>query len=132
MENKKISKKSVVKKGSKVGGIIGAVAGVAALSAAAYVLFGPDAKKNRKMIKGWAVKMKGEMIEKLEEAKEITEPIYNKIVDDVSSKYLKAKNVDQKELQALVADVKKHWKAMSKDLQSKSKKSVKVKSKIVK
>lgn len=132
MEKNKINKKPVSKKKSHVGGIIGAVAGVAALSAAAYVLFGPDAKKNRKVIKGWAVKMKGEMIEKIEEAKEITEPIYNKIVDEVSSKYLKAKNVDQKELQALVSDVKRHWKAMSKDSQSKGKKGGKSKAKIVK
>ena len=96
-------------------------AGVAALSAAAYVLFGPDAKKNKKAIKGWAIKMKGEIIEKLEEAKEITEPVYHKVIDEVSAKYAKVKKVDPKELELAILDVKKHWKTMMKDMKPKKK-----------
>ena len=101
-------------KGNGLGKAIGVVAGVAALSAAAYVLFGPDAKKNRKAIRGWAVKMKGEIIEKIEQAKEVTEPMYHKIINEVSEKYATAKNVDPTELKATVADLRKHWKPMSK------------------
>lgn len=37
---------------------------IAAAGVAAYMLFGPDGKKNRKVVRGWAVKMKGEIIEK--------------------------------------------------------------------
>lgn len=104
------------KKNNKVstGEVVGAVAGIAALTAAAYVLFGPDAKKNRKAIHGWAVKMKGEIIEKFEKAKELTEPTYHRIVDEVSAKYAKAKNVDQAELAAMIADIRRHWKRMTK------------------
>ena len=65
MENKKTNKK-----GLSAGAVVGIGATVAALGAAAYVLFGPEGKKNKKIIRGWAVKMKGEIIEKLEEAKE--------------------------------------------------------------
>lgn len=105
-------------KGSKVATAVGIGAGIAALSAAAYIMFGPDAKKNRKAVRGWAVKMKGEVIEKLEKAKEITEPVYHDILDQVKAKYSKAKNIDQEELDAIVADIKKHWKSLEKDAKS--------------
>lgn len=100
-------------------------AGVAAVSAAAYLLFGPEGKKNRKKVQGWAVKMKGEMIEKLENVKEVTEPIYHKVVDEVSAKYSKLKNVDEKDVQEAVSEVKKHWKTLVRDLKPKAKKVAK-------
>lgn len=113
--------KKNVKKGLSGAAVVGIGATVAALGAAAYVLFGPDGKKNKKAIKGWAIKMKGEIIEKLEEAKEITEPVYHQIIDTVSAKYAKVKNIDQKDLENAVAEVKKHWKTMMKDAKPKKK-----------
>jgi hypothetical protein len=98
-----------------VGEAIGIGAGIAAISAAAYIMFGPQGKKNRKIVRGWAVKMKGEVIEKLENAKEITEPVYHSIIDQVKSKYSKVKNIDMKELEDVVLDIKKHWKSLEKD-----------------
>ncbi len=98
---------------NNIGKVVATLAGVAALSAAGYILFGPDGKKNRNKIRGWAVKMKGEMIEKLEEAKEITEPIYDRIVDEVSKKYAEAKNIDKAELAAVVNGLRKQWKNIS-------------------
>ncbi len=123
MEKNKTNKK----KGLGAGGAIGIGASVAALSAAAYLLFGPEGKKNRKIIRGWSVKMKGEIIEKFEQAKEITEPVYHKIVDEVSAKYLKMKNVDQKELESVVAEIRKHWKLMTNKSKIKTKTSKKTK-----
>ena len=116
-----MEKKKVSKKGLTGGQMIGIGATVAALGAAAYVLFGKDGKKNKKAIKGWAIKMKGEIIEKLEDAKEITEPVYHKIIDTVSAKYSKAKNIDAKDLEDAVSEVKKHWKTMMKDAKPKKK-----------
>lgn len=116
-----MEKKIVSKKGLSTGAVVGIGATVAALGAAGYVLFGPEGKKNKKAIKGWAVKMKGEIIEKLEDAKEITEPVYHKIIDTVSAKYSKIKKVDAKDLELAVAEVKKHWKTMVKDAQPKKK-----------
>ncbi|MFA6392744.1 MAG: hypothetical protein WCW54_01515 [Candidatus Paceibacterota bacterium] len=109
------------KNGISAGKVIGIGATVAALGAAAYIMFGPNGKKNKKAIKGWAIKMKGEIIEKLEEAKEITEPVYHKIIDEVSLKYAKLKNIDKKDLENAVAEVKKHWKSMMKDIKPKKK-----------
>ncbi|MCE9628507.1 MAG: hypothetical protein K8Q91_00710 [Candidatus Vogelbacteria bacterium] len=103
---KKQTNNSGVKKVAAAG-VVGA--GVAALSVGAYLMFGPDAKKNRKIVRGWAVKMKGEIIEKLENAKEVTEPVYQQVVDQVSKKYTALKNVDQAELMATVNDIRKQW-----------------------
>lgn len=94
---------------------VGIGAGIAAISAGAYILFGPNGKKNRKAIRGWSVKMKGEIIEKFEQVKELTEPIYHQIVDGVKAKYAKLKNVDQKELEQVVTEIKKQWNTIKKD-----------------
>lgn len=113
-----MKKESQVK---SIGKAVAVGAGIAALSAAAYVLFGPEGKKNRKAIRGWAIKMKGEVIEKLETAKEITEPVYNDIVNKVSEKYAKLKNVDAEELTKAVEDLRKQWKNMVRDAKPKKK-----------
>jgi hypothetical protein len=107
---------------SGVGKVVAVGAGIAALSVAAYMLFGPNGKKNQKAIKGWAIKMKGEIIEKLEAVKDVTAPVYEKIVGEVAAKYAKLKHIDAADIEAEVATLKKHWKALTK---SKVKKSVK-------
>jgi gas vesicle protein len=122
--NKKIKSKEGVSEKT----IAGVGAGIAVLSAAAYILFGPNGKKNRKLIRGWAVKMKGEIIEKFEQAKELTEPVYHQIVDTIKAKYSKLKNVDPKELEQVVSEIKKHWNVLKKD-KTKAKKGNSKKSK---
>jgi len=107
--SKKVNQKENLGKAIAVG------MGVAAATASAYLLFGPEGKKNRKQIKGWALKMKGEMIEKFEEAKEVTEPVYHKIVDEISEKYAKTKGIDQEDVKGVVEEVKKHWKTLVRD-----------------
>jgi hypothetical protein len=88
----------------------------AAAAAGAYFLYGSkDAKKNRKAIKGWVLKAKGEVIEKIEQVKgELTEENYNKIVDGVVAKYSKLKTTTEDEIQDLVKDMKGHWKNIKK------------------
>lgn len=121
MEKKVVAKK----KEFGVKEAIGIGAGIAALSAAAYVLFGPEGKKNRKIIRGWSVKMKGEIIEKFENAKELTEPVYNQIIENVQAKYAKLKNVDQEELVKVIGEIKKHWKTIKREATNKKPKVAK-------
>ncbi len=99
-------------------------ASVAAVAAAGYFLFGPKGAKNRKAISGWSVKMKGEVLEKIEKLKEVTPELYEKVIDEVSAKYLKAKGVGMEEVQAITTDLKKYWKAIAKDTAPKAKKKV--------
>ena len=89
-------------------------ASLAGIAATAYFLFGPKGKKNQKHAKAWAIKMKGEVVEKLEKAREITEPVYLEIIDMVAKEYKQGKKASQPEIAALAADLKKHWKAISK------------------
>ena len=112
----------VKKNDKKLGAVVAVGMGIAAATAAAYLLFGPEGKKNRKMIRGWMVKMKGEVIEGMEKVQHVTEPTYEKIVDSVAARYAKMKTIDKKELEAVVADLKKHWKVIAKSAPSKKKK----------
>lgn len=116
MAKKEVSKKVSAKT------ILGIGAGVAAISAAVYVLFGPQGKKNRKIIRGWSVKMKGEIIEKFENVKELTEPVYHDIISRVESKYAKLKNIDKEELSKVVSEIKKQWGVIKKTASKKIKK----------
>jgi len=88
--------------------VIGAA--VAALGAATYYFFGPEGKKHQKNFKSWMIKMKADIVEKIEEAEEVTEALYAKIVDEVAGAYTKAGKVSKEEV-AVYADVlKKQWK----------------------
>lgn len=110
-ENKKINTGTVAAIG----------AGVAALAAASYYLFGPEGKIHRKHAKGWMIKMKGEIIEKIEDAKEITEPIYHNIIDSVIAGYLASGKIGKEELEDAKMRLKKQWKHIAKSSKSNSK-----------
>ena len=123
------------KKNTDVGIVVGVAAGVAAIAAAGYFLFGPNGKNNRKVIKGWTVKMKGEVLEKIEKLKEITPVMYDTIIDEVAQKYAKLKHVNQEEIAIVTADLKKYWKVISRDVKAKqggAKKKVTQAKKVVK
>jgi hypothetical protein len=107
------------KKGADVGVVVGVAAGIAAVAAAGYFLFGPNGKNNRKVIKGWTVKMKGEVLEKIEKLREITPEMYDAIIDEVASKYAKLKHVNEEEIKVVTADLKKYWKVISRDVKAK-------------
>ena len=98
-------------------------ASVAAAAATAYFFLGPDGKTHQKHAKAWAIKMKGEVVKRLEAAREVSEPVYHTIIDGVAAEFTKAMNGDRKDIDALAADMKKHWKAFVKAAESKSKKA---------
>lgn len=89
-------------------------ASLAALAATAYFLFGPKSKKRREHTKAWAIKMKGEVVEKLEAAREITQSAYQEIIDTVAKDYATGRKASQSEIEALAKDLKAHWKSISK------------------
>ncbi len=105
--SKKMNKSAAVKLA-----VLGA--SLAGIAATAYFVFGPKGKKHRAQAASWAIKMKGEVVERLEKAKEITEPVYLEIIDAVTKEYKKGKKASQPEIDALAKDLKKHWRAMSK------------------
>ncbi|OIO30883.1 hypothetical protein AUJ77_01520 [Candidatus Nomurabacteria bacterium CG1_02_43_90] len=86
---------------------------VAGLAAAAYFFLGPKGKKNQKHAKAWAIKMKGDVVEKLETAREVSEPIYQGIIDSVVAEYVKGEKASREEIEELAKDLKKHWKTLA-------------------
>jgi hypothetical protein len=99
--------------------------GLAALAAAAagtYFLYGTKkGAKARKQIKGWMLKAKGEVLEKMEKMQEMNEQVYNKIVDEVKAGYKKVKSLDTKDVEAFGKEMKAHWKGIKQEMQKKAK-----------
>lgn len=101
------------------------LAAVAAFAAAGYFLYGKDGAKNRKKVRGWMLKAKGEVLEGVEKLKEVTEEQYAAIVDKVSAKYAGLKNIDSKELEAMVRELRGHWKNIKRSITPAPKKKTK-------
>lgn len=96
---------------------------LAAGAAGAYFLYGTkEGAKRRKQMKSWMVRMKGDVMKKLENLKEVNEEIYNKVIDEVGEQYKKVKSIDPQEVAGLVDSMKRYWKYVSKDLQTTVKK----------
>jgi hypothetical protein len=68
------------------------------------------------------IKMKGEIVEKMENAKDLTEEAYHRIVDSVAASYEK-KGVSPEMVQMLAASLKKQWKGFTGGKKTASKKS---------
>lgn len=102
------------KNGSNAVGLAVLGASLAGLATTAYFFLGPKGQKNQKHAKAWAIKMKEDVVEKLEKAKEISEPVYNEIIDSVAKEYEKNKKAGHGEIGSIVEDLKKHWKTISK------------------
>lgn len=107
-------KNKITKGGPSVAALAFLGASLAGFAATAYFFFGPKGKKNQKHAKAWAIKMKGDVVEKLEMARDVSEPIYHEIIDSVAAEYEKNKKAGSKEIKELARDMKKHWKTISK------------------
>ncbi len=103
--------------GSGKGLAVGVGLATLAAAAGAYFLYGTkDGAKKRKQMKGWMLKAKGEVVERMENLKELNEEVYQKVVDEVAEQYKKLPQVDPEELSALADDLRSHWKNIKKDL----------------
>jgi len=98
---------------------IGAGIGMAALAAAkAYFVYGYGRRgaKNRGRIAGWALRFKGEVLEKMENLKEIDRQAYDELIDETAGRYGRVKRVSASELKNITVDLKKAWTHIGKQL----------------
>ena len=104
------------KTGRKISGKTIAVVGASALalSAAAYLLLGPNGKNNQKKLNKWMVTAKKEVVKKIKDAKDMSETAYEKIVDNVVTPYMKNVKINGKEAKDFAIDLKKQWKMIKK------------------
>lgn len=97
--------------------VIGAGIGLAALAAAGtYFLYGKRGAKNREAIAGWALQLKGEVLEKMEKLKHLNRASYDKLVEETAERFGRVKNVGAEELKVLTADLKSAWSHIGKEL----------------
>ena len=103
---------SGVKKGVLAG------AGIASLVAGVYFLYGSKcAPKNRKKIRGWTLKAKGEVLEKLESVADVSEEMYHSVVREIADKYKKLKHIDVSEIEEFASELLTYWSKIKKDIE---------------
>jgi gas vesicle protein len=100
---------------SSVVGVGVGLGAAAAAAAGAYFLYGSkSAAKNRKVVKSWALKAKAEVLEKIEDAQEMTQNEYEQLIKSVSGAYTGAKNASKKDILEFSKEMKDHWKQIEK------------------
>ncbi len=105
--------------GLGIGMIVAGIAG-------AYYLYGSkEGPKNRAKVRGWMLRAKGEVLEKIETLRDIDEQRYNEIIDKVLKKYSSLKNIDRADVEDLVKDLRKHWGNIKKYIDARKEKSEK-------
>lgn len=110
--NKNTSKNDKNKSGiNTVATAIGLTGGLIAATLGANLLFNTKkGKSSLKHIKSFAFKMKGEALEKLEKAKEVSEEGYHKAIDEITEKYKKIKGMTIEEVVEVANELKSGWK----------------------
>lgn len=99
----------------KVGLGVGLTA-AAVTAAGAFFLYGSkQASANRKKVKGWMLKAKGEVLEALEKAEHITEEEYKELIKTVSGAYSTAQNATKGEIKDFAKEMTDHWKQIEKN-----------------
>ena len=95
--------------------VIGGLAAAAAVGG--YFLYhNKEAQQKMKAVKGWALKAKGEVLEKIEKLKEVNEGVYNTVVDAVVAKYEKLSHIDAADIAKFSKELKSHWKSMQSEI----------------
>lgn len=104
-----MSKKDQVSNAQKLGVGVGLTAAAVA-AAGAYFLYGSkDAPENRKKVKSGILKAKAEVLEVLENAKEITEDEFRDVVDSVATTYASVQSLSKKDLSDFKKEMRENW-----------------------
>ncbi len=113
MATKKSSKKGL-SGGEKVG--IGVALTTAAMAAAGtYFLYAsPNAAKNRKKVKSWSLKAKGEVLEAMEKASKMTAEEYQALVDGIASGYAQMKTASKADIAEFKKEMTANWQKLAK------------------
>lgn len=94
-----------------------AVVATLAAAAGAYFIYGTkEGAKTKKKIKGWALKAKGEVLEKLENLKDVSEDKYKEVVASVMKKYEKMRDEHGDDLDAVTKELNGYWSHLKKHI----------------
>lgn len=118
-------KKTEITTAQKVGVAVGLTTAVVA-AAGTYFLYGSkSAAKNRKAVKSWMLKAKAEILEKLEEAKEMTQEDYEHLVNTVATVYSELKTASRADIKAFKDEMKDQWRSIERVAKPKKKPATK-------
>jgi hypothetical protein len=93
------------------------IAALAAAAAGAYYLYGTEkGPQRRRALKGWMLRMKADVMEEIENLKDVNEEMYRSTVDKIAEKYKQLKNVDPDQITALAMRMHSHWKDIQRDI----------------
>ena len=97
---------------------MGAGLAAAAIGAAlgSYLLTGERSVKTKKVLRGWMLKAKGEILEQLENMGEVGQGTYDNAVDMVAKKYSQMTGISKKDVDEMAMELKKQWKVVNKGL----------------
>ncbi len=94
----------------------------AVAAAGTYFLYGSkNAVKNRKAVKSWMLKAKAEVLERLEDAKEMSKEEYEELINNVATKFSELKTASKVDIKGFKDEMKEHWKAIEKSAKPKKK-----------
>ncbi len=100
---------------------VGLTAAAVTAAGASFLYGSKNAAKNRKTVKSWALKAKAEVLETLEDAKEMTEDEYHDVINAVAGTYEGLKNATKGDIKEFKAEMKEHWSAIEKVAKPKKK-----------
>ncbi|PIS46781.1 MAG: hypothetical protein COT17_06845 [Elusimicrobia bacterium CG08_land_8_20_14_0_20_51_18] len=97
--------------------VIGTMTGLAFVAAlGAYFLYGKRGARNRRKISGWMFRLKGEVLDRLENIQELSEGEYYRIVDEISSRYARLEKVGAEELKEMTEELKGSWERLNREM----------------
>jgi hypothetical protein len=114
MAAKKSAAKSV-SPAAKVGFGIGLTAAAVAAAGAYFLVGSKNATQNRKKVKGWTLKAKGEVLEALEKAEEITAEEYGELVETATKAYGTVREASKGEMKDFKNEMLEHWNKLQKN-----------------
>lgn len=113
------SKKSSPRRKGHAGALVGIAAATAAAAAGGLFLYGTkEGAKTRKKMAAAGAAMKKEALMRLKQGKEMSEKKYHQTVAAVGKRYAGIKNVDPRELQAAMRELKGHWNVIKKEIRA--------------
>jgi gas vesicle protein len=98
------------------------ITAAAVAAASTYFLYGSkSAAKNRKSVKSWMLKAKAEVLEKLEDAKNMSQEEYEELINTIAGTYSELKSASRVDIKSFKEEMKDHWKAIEKSATPKKK-----------
>ena len=129
---KTASKQPVLSDTQKIGLGVGLTAAAVAAAGTFFLYGSKGASKNRKAVKSWVLKAKAEVLEKLEQAKEMSKEEYEQLIDVVGGVYTELKHASKIDISGFKKEMKDYWNKIEKTATPKKKAAKKVVAKAVK